>query len=70
MSLGVSELQVEQTAVGLNNGHAIEFALGIAISEGAEVAPIDLTLMPWWGFKADEGLSVSGFAPDLSQIIP
>ena len=64
LSLGVSELQVEQTAEGFHNGHAREFPLGIAIGKGAEVAPIDLTLMPRWGFKANEGLSFSGSAPE------
>jgi len=59
LSLGVSELQVEEAAVGLDNGHAVEFAFGIAIGDGAEVAPIDLALMSWWGFKADERFSFS-----------
>jgi hypothetical protein len=69
LPLAMGELQVEQTAITFNHCHAIEFALGIAIGQGAEVSPIDLTLMPWWGFEADEGLSFFGSVPDLVEII-
>ena len=68
--LGVSKLEIKHPAMAFNNGHAIELSLGMAIGEGAEVAPIDLALMPRWGFKANEGPSFSGSTPNLPQIIP
>jgi len=69
LPLGVSKLQIEQSAMAFGDGHAVELAFGVAIGEGAEVAPIDLALGAGRGFKADEGFSVFGLSSDLTQII-
>jgi hypothetical protein len=46
LSLRVGELQIEQAAVALNDRQAVELALGITVDNGAEMAPIDLALLP------------------------
>jgi len=56
LSLGVGELQVEKTTVAFQDRQAVEFARCIPIGDGSEVAPIHLALLPWKGFKADEGI--------------
>jgi hypothetical protein len=44
LPLRVSKLQIEQSAMAFDDGHTIEFAFGVAIGKGAEVAPINLAL--------------------------
>ena len=46
LSLGVSELQVEETAVAFHDRQAVELPCCIPVGDGAEVAPINLALLP------------------------
>ena len=69
LPLGMSEPQVEKTAVAFQDGEAVELACCLPIGNGSEVAPIDLALLPWKGFKADEGLFVFEVASKATQII-
>ena len=69
LPLGVGKLQVEHTAMGFNNGHAVEFARGISVSERTEVSPVNLKLLSGEGFKADKGPSMSVCAPDGPEVI-
>ena len=63
LPLGMRELQIQDTAVALDSGHAVEFAFGIAIGKRIKVAPIYLHLGSGKGLKADEG----PLLPVLSQ---
>lgn len=58
LPLGVGELQVEEPAVAFQDGETVELACCLPIDNRSEVAPIDLALFPWKGFKADEGLFI------------
>jgi hypothetical protein len=69
LPLGMSEPQVEKTAVAFQDGEAVELACCLPIGNGSEVAPIDLALLPWKGFKADEGLFVFEVAAKGLKII-
>ena len=69
LSLGVGELKINKTAVGFDKGKAIKLSLGVAIGDGAEVAPIDLALPARGRFKADEGAFMESLWPDAPEII-
>jgi hypothetical protein len=69
LSLGVSELQVEQTAVAFQDCQTVELALCIPVSDGSEVAPINLALLPWQRLKTDEGFFLSEVASKGAQIV-
>src|SRR5256885_15493658 len=53
-----------------NHGQAVEFALGVAIGHGAEMAPVDLALLARGGFEAHDGLRLFGRAAHAAQVIP
>lgn len=69
LSLGVSELQVKKAAVAFQDCQAVELACCLPIDNGSEVAPINLALLPWKGFKADEGLLVFEVASKGVQVV-
>jgi len=69
LPLGMSELQVEKTAVAFQDGKAVELACCLPIDNRSEVAPIDLALFPWKGFKADEGFFVFEVASKGVQVV-
>ena len=67
LPLGMSELEIEHPAVAFDHGQNVEFTKRCAIAEGSEMAPVELDLSSWLGFKPDEGLF--GFGADLAQIV-
>ncbi len=68
LSLRVGKLNIEHAAMRLDDGQAVEFSFGVPIAKGAEVAPVDLTLLTWGRLKADDSLPLFGWMADLSQI--
>jgi hypothetical protein len=70
LSLGVGKFDIEHAAMRFNHSQAVEFAGGVAVGDGAEVAPVDLTLEPGWGFEADEGLLGFGALAYVAEVIP
>jgi hypothetical protein len=69
LPLGMRELQIQETAVALDSGHAVEFAFGIAIGKTIKVAPIYLHLGSGKGLKADEGPLLPVLSPYGFQVI-
>jgi hypothetical protein len=69
LPLGMSELQVEEAAVALDHGQAVELPFVIPIGDGAEVAPVHLALLPWQGLKPDEGLLLPELAAKGPEVI-
>lgn len=69
LALGMGKLQVEKPAVAFQDGKAVELACCLPIGNGSEVAPIDLALLPWKGFKADEGLLFPKVASKGMQVV-
>ena len=69
LPLGMGELQVEKPAVAFHDGQAVELACRLPVGNGSEVAPVDLALFPWKGFKADESLFVFEVASKGVQIV-
>src|SRR6059036_1449783 len=70
LPLRMGELQIQQTTMTFNHAQAVEFALGIAIGHGAEMAPVDLALHARGGFEAYDGLRLFGRAAHAVQVIP
>ena len=67
--LGVSELQVEKTAVAFQDRQTVELAFRIPVGDGSEVAPINLALLPWQRLKTDEGFFLFEVASKGVQIV-
>ena len=70
LPLRVGKLQIEQAAMTFNHGQAVEFALGVAIGQGAEMPPVGLALHARCGFEADDGLPLFGGVSHALQVIP
>src|SRR5262245_27420681 len=70
LPLRMGELQIQQAAMTFNHGQAVEFALGVAIGHGAEMAPVDLALHARGGFEAYDGLRLFGRAAHAVQVMP
>ena len=48
---------------------AVKLPVCLPIGDGSEVTPIDLTLLPWEGFKPDEGFFLFEVASKGVQIV-
>ena len=70
LPLRVGKLQIQHAAMTFNHGQAVEFALGVAIGHGAEMAPVDLALHARCGFETDDGLRFLVAPRTLVQVIP
>jgi hypothetical protein len=68
LALRMGELEIEHAAVTLDDCQAVKLALGVAVIETAEVAPVHLALFAGSRFETDAGpdLALAG----LAQISP
>ena len=70
LPLRVGKLQIQQTAMTFNHREAVEFALGVAIGHGAEMAPVDLALDTGCGCEADEWALLLGGWAHAGEVLP
>jgi hypothetical protein len=70
LALRVGKFEVQHAAVTFDHRQAVEFAGGIAVGQGAEVAPVDLALHARFGFEADKGRLGCGAWAHAAEIVP
>src|SRR5271157_3051569 len=68
-ALTVRELDVHHAAVTFHQREGVQLARIAGVEEGAEVPPVDLEAISWWGFHADVSAAPGRLCADLVQIV-